>query len=250
MAGTREEHSGVTSRPTTSARWMQHVLTAVAALATLVAMAAVPVACTVADQHSGYERIRLRPAPLCAAADAASPRIAAALALLRRIDPQSVAYVQERQVRISELTTTELESCFPAHGQSFGLTDANGRVFVNGSRATSDRLVAAVVAHELVHDQHGDSGHQLSHHDERFHWWFPEEAEAHGRGADAALTLGAVTTGVVASWMRAKLERPPVLIGVAIAASFVAALALTCGWRVEAARPASRSRCQGSSPVA
>jgi hypothetical protein len=112
------------------------------------------------------------------------------LAMLEGVEPAQAAYARRRMVPIVEVSGEELARCFPRSGRGFGETDSASRVFLNRSRADSDALEVATLAHELLHVQHGDRGEQASRH---AHIWDAEEEECHHWGAAVAWKLGVRT---------------------------------------------------------
>ena len=127
-----------------------------------------------------------------------TPEIERALDLLATVRPDQYEYVRSNGVPIQHLPAGN----FSCNADSHGCTNVNsGAIAIDETQTTDSILNAAVISHELVHVQHGDSSHELSRHSARRHMFLRhQEAEAHLTGNWTLLQLSYGLRPTVKSW--------------------------------------------------
>ncbi len=120
-----------------------------------------------------------------------TPEIERALGLLSTVRPDQYEYIKRNGVPIQQLPTTKFNDFGCNARTAYGCTNLDlGAIAINETQKEDAIFQAAIISHELVHIQHGDSSHELGGHSARYHFFlrYPE-AEAHLTGNWTLLRL-------------------------------------------------------------
>lgn len=130
-----------------------------------------------------------------------TPEIESALDLLATVRPDQYEYVRSNGVPLQHLPAGKFTN-FGCNADSHGCTNANsGAIAIDATQKTDSILNAAVISHELVHVQHGDSSHESARHSARRHTFLShQEAEAHMTGNWTLLQLSHGLRPTFKSW--------------------------------------------------